>query len=98
MPTLSTHVIDASGGGARPHVEVRVTDEGGALVTSAYTDDEGRIGALATGLTAGPYRITWVTRGAFVAEVAVTVELADERHYHVPLLVSPVSAVAYLGV
>ncbi len=98
MPSLSTHVIDSAGGGARPDVEVSVSDAGGTVVASGITDTDGRIGSLATGLRAGPYLITWATGGSFVREVAVTVDLAEDRHYHVPLLVSPVSATTYLGV
>ncbi len=96
--SLSTHVLDATGGGGRPGLAVCVHDEGGALVAEAATDDAGRVVSLATGLTPGRYRISWRTGGAFIGAVAVTVELTEDRHYHVPLLASGASAVTYLGV
>ncbi len=36
-------------------------------------------------------------RAGFLVEVAVVVELDEDRHYHVPLLAAPASAVSYLG-
>jgi 5-hydroxyisourate hydrolase len=98
MPSLSTHVIDAAGGGACRDVEVKVSDAQGAIVAAALTDADGRIASLAPDLGAGLYSITWATKGSFLLGVAVTVDLAEERHYHVPLLVSAASAVTYLGV
>jgi 5-hydroxyisourate hydrolase len=98
VPSLSTHVLDAAAGGPRPGIPVSVRAEDGSPVASGVTDADGRIGSLASGLAPGRYRIEWSTGDAFVQSVAVTVDLADERHYHVPLLASPVAAVAYLGV
>lgn len=95
--SLSTHVLDAAGGGGRPGLAVSVHDERGELVGEATTDEAGRVAALAMGLAPGRYRISWRTGGAFLAAVAVTVELAADRHYHVPLLASGASAVTYLG-
>jgi 5-hydroxyisourate hydrolase len=97
MPSLSTHVLDSAAGGPRPGVVVSVTDATGAAVASGLTDADGRTGHLGVSLPAGSYRITWRTGGGFLEEVAVTVRLTEDRHYHVPLLASPVSAVAYLG-
>jgi 5-hydroxyisourate hydrolase len=98
VPSLSTHVLDAGAGGPRPGVTVTVSDDDATVVASAVTDAAGRIADLADGLPAGTYRIGWSTGGDFLLEVSVTVRLLDERHYHVPLLASPVAAVAYLGV
>jgi 5-hydroxyisourate hydrolase len=98
MASLSTHVLDASEGGPLPRVRVTVHDEAGQLVASATTGADGRAPALATDLPLARYRITWDTGGTFFATVSVTVALTDERHYHVPLLAAPASAVAYLGV
>jgi 5-hydroxyisourate hydrolase len=98
VPSLSTHVLDAAAGGPCPGVAVTVADAEGTTVAAGITDAEGRSADLAVDLPAGTYRIGWRTGGGFIREVAVTVHLAEERHYHVPLLASPVSAVTYLGV
>ena len=98
VPSLSTHVLDAAAGGPLVGVAVTVTDVAGAVVASGTTDNTGRVGELATGLAPGTYRIGWETGGDFLAGIAAVVILADDRHYHVPLLASPVSAVTYLGV
>lgn len=97
MSSLSTHVLDAAGGGPFPNVAVTVFDEEGKVVASATTGADGRVAPLADGLAPGRYTIAWDTRGPFVRSVAATVDLAEERHYHVPLLASPVAAVVYLG-
>lgn len=97
MPSLSTHVLDAAAGGPRPGVAVTVVDATGTTVASAATDAEGRIADLAGDLPAGRYQIRWYVGGRFLQEVAVSVDLSEPRHYHVPLLASPVSAVTYLG-
>ncbi len=98
MPSLSTHVLDAAAGGPLVDVQVTVTAVSGDLVAGGTTDNTGRISDLADGLPTGTYRIAWETGGDFLAGVAAVVVLADDRHYHVPLLASPVSAVTYLGV
>lgn len=97
MVTLSTHVLDAAGGGGRPGLAVTVHDDDGALVGQATTDDAGRVASLAGGMVPGRYRISWQTSGSFLSAVTVTVVLAEDRHYHVPLLASDASAVTYLG-
>lgn len=96
--SLSTHVIDAARGGGRPAVPVVVHDDRGAPVGEGITDTEGRIAGLAVELPTGSYRISWQAGGGFLSTISATVELDEQRHYHVPLLVSDVSAVAYLGV
>ncbi len=97
MPSLSTHVLDTAAGGPCPGTTVTVTAPDGTPVAAAVTDADGRITDLASDLPAGSYRIGWATGGDFLEAVAVTVRLAEDRHYHVPLLASPVSAVTYLG-
>lgn len=97
MITLSTHVLDAAAGGGLAGVEVVVRDGAGSVVASGTTDGDGRISELAVGLSPGSYRIEWEPRGAFLHALTATVQLAANRHYHVPLLASPSSAVVYLG-
>jgi 5-hydroxyisourate hydrolase len=98
MPSLSTHVLDAGAGGPRTGVPVEVHDASDALVGRAVSDLQGRVPALAPSLEPGRYHITWQLGGGLIAEVRVTVDLFEERHYHVPLLASATTAVVYLGV
>lgn len=98
MPSVSTHVLDASAGGPKSGVEVVLRDGDGVAVARGRTDDAGRIAPLAADVPAGTYRLSWALGGGFLAEVAITVVLDQDRHYHLPLLASPASAVAYLGV
>jgi 5-hydroxyisourate hydrolase len=97
MPSLSTHILDAARGGPRPDVRVEVRDHDDVCVARGVTDERGRIEDLASSLTPGSYRMVWVLGGAFVGEVAATVELLEERHYHVPVLATDGSVVVYLG-
>ncbi len=96
--SLSTHVLDAGAGGPRPGIAVTVLDTAGVMVGSGATDATGRIAELATGLAPGTYRISWSTGGGFLAAVTTEVRLVEDRHYHLPLLVSDVSSVTYLGI
>jgi 5-hydroxyisourate hydrolase len=95
--SLSTHVLDAAAGGPRVGVTVTVRDESGTILARGATDGDGRVAGLAKDLPAGTYQLTWDSGGDFLAALSATVRLTDDRHYHVPLLASPVSAVVYLG-
>jgi 5-hydroxyisourate hydrolase len=99
MTSVSTHVLDTAGGGARSGVAVRLTDAAGAVVGDGTTDADGRIAPLAADLAPGAYTLTFDAPGGpgFLQSVAVTVALDEDRHYHVPLLASAWSAVTYLG-
>ncbi|HEY3809845.1 MAG TPA: hydroxyisourate hydrolase [Acidimicrobiales bacterium] len=97
MPSLSTHVLDASRGGPRPDVRVEVRDHADACVGRGVTDGRGRVEDLAAALAPGRYRIVWRLGGSFVDEVSATVDLLEERHYHVPALATDGSVVVYLG-
>lgn len=81
-----------------PGVEVALHDGDGVPVATGRTDQAGRIAPLAADVPAGTYRLSWALDGGFLAGVAITVVLDQDRHYHLPLLASPASAVAYLGV
>jgi 5-hydroxyisourate hydrolase len=101
MASLSTHVLDAAGGGARPGVRVTVSGPDGQSIAQATTDEGGRIASLATGLGPGDYELSFeladVFPRSFLRRVSVTVGLVEDRHYHVPLLASPWAIVSYLG-
>ncbi|WP_194832048.1 hydroxyisourate hydrolase [Nocardia sp. XZ_19_369] len=104
MSTLSTHVLDAVRGAPAQHVAVTLY-RGAEQLDSGTTDADGRIGALAETLAPGTYRLVFDT-GAYFAgqhvdtfypEVSVTFAVTAERHYHVPLLLSPFAFSTYRG-
>ena len=76
------------------------------MLTSAYTDADGRIAALGAELSLGVYRLTFDTAAYFAAqgvsafypEVTITFEITDAAaKYHVPLLLSPYAYSTYRG-
>ena len=92
--TLSTHVLDTERG--RPAAGVRVELwHGDELVASATTDDDGRIRELA-GAQPGAYRLVFHPPSPFFRRVELVVEL-DDRHHHIPLLVSSFACATYRG-
>lgn len=109
--TLSTHVLDAVNGVPAAGVDVTVFSQTGAgsdgeTVGSGTTDDDGRVSALVSdGLAHGTYRIVFATGSfferagvrAFYPEVAITFVVDEDRHYHVPLLLSPFAFSTYRG-
>lgn len=104
--SLSTHVLDAVTGTPAAGVPVTLTDAGGARLAAAVTDADGRVKAIAEGLPAGVYRLTFDTGSYFSAigidgfypEVVITFEITDPAsHHHVPLLLSPYSYSTYRG-
>jgi 5-hydroxyisourate hydrolase len=97
MISVSTHVLDTAGGGARPGVAVTLLDTEGTELGAGVTDADGRIASLASGLATGTYTLTFNLEGPFLTAIAVAVRLGEDRHYHVPVLASGWSAVTYLG-
>jgi 5-hydroxyisourate hydrolase len=98
--TISTHVLDTEHG--HPAVGVRVELYAGPdLVGSATTDADGRISDLSGGQTLGPgrYRLVFADPPSrFFRRVELEIEIDEpDRHYHVPLLVSPYSCASYRG-
>jgi len=108
MSSLSTHVLDTGLGRPAAGVPVRlsrVTGDQDDVLATGTTDDDGRIAELGPALEAGAYRL-WFDVAAYAAasgqdiffpEVTVTFTVADERHYHVPLLLSPFAFSTYRG-
>jgi 5-hydroxyisourate hydrolase len=109
MSTLSTHVLDAVAGVPASGVPVTLAsrDDGRWVdVHAASTDDDGRVVDLAPGgLPPGVHRLTFDTgawssavgRPCFYPEVSVVFTVAEERHHHVPLLLSPYAYSTYRG-
>ncbi|MBF6334430.1 hydroxyisourate hydrolase [Nocardia abscessus] len=104
MSTLSTHVLDAVLGAPAAGVTVTLYRQDRRL-DSGETDVDGRVGALGDALAPGTYRLVFDT-GAYFAgrdvetfypEVAIAFAVTEERHYHVPLLLSPFAFSTYRG-
>ena len=93
--SISTHVLDTARGEPASGVRVELA-QGGAIVASAETDADGRIGELASDLEPGRYELVFWPRSPFFTRVELEVELAD-GHHHIPLLVSPYGCASYRG-
>lgn len=106
MASLSTHVLDTSGGRPASGVQVTLESDAGTPLGEAVTDDDGRVASLGPGrLEPGDYRVRFDTgawfarRGvtAFYPEVVVVFSVETDDHFHVPLLLSPYGYSTYRG-
>ena len=92
--TVSTHVLDTERG--RPAAGVRVElFRGEELIGSAETDADGRIARLAES-SPGTYRLVFHPPSPFFRRVELELDL-DDRHHHVPLLLSSYACATYRG-
>lgn len=106
MTTLSTHVLDTAHGRPAAGVAVTLTGADGVLFEGA-TNADGRAALPAVG--PGRYRLDFAvaayfgTAGValpdppFLDIVGIDFGVADEGHYHVPLLVAPFAFSTYRG-
>lgn len=102
---LTTHVLDASSGSPAVAVALVLTDAAGAVVDEGVTDDDGRLALGPEVLEPGDYSLAFDTGAYFAAQgvpafyphVTVAFTVADARHYHVPLLLSPFAYSTYRG-
>ena len=107
---LTTHILDSSRGLPAAGVEVsvwRLVKDDWHKLGEGVTNKDGRCAdLLKTGdLTRGIYRLRFETQPYFVKNqlrsfypyVDVVFEVADERHHHVPLLLSPYGYSTYRG-
>jgi hydroxyisourate hydrolase len=97
--TVSTHVLDVAAGS--PASGVRVTL---GTLAARVTDAEGRIADLSNGgVDPGTYPLVFEVDGYFGSRphlyktVVFELVLAEARHYHVPLLISPFGLSSYRG-
>jgi len=96
--TLSTHVLDTATGTPAAGIAVRLESRSGEPLDSGVTDTDGRIGSLGGDLPLGEYVLRFDTRGSgFFPEVVIVFTVADDRHHHVPLLLSPFGYSTYRG-
>ncbi|MFK4834953.1 hydroxyisourate hydrolase [Microbacterium sp. ZW T2_14] len=107
---LTTHVLDASSGTPAENVVVSLARHlpggGTSGVAQGFTDADGRAALGPERLEPGMYALTFGT-GAWFADrgiasfyplVTVTFTVEDtDRHYHVPLLLSPFAYSTYRG-
>ena len=109
MLGITTHVLDLTSGAPAAGVAVTLESESNGAWTArgrAVTDADGRVkDAFASLPGPGRYRLTFAT-GAYFAgkrvtsfhpEVVVVFEVREERHHHVPLLLSPFGYSTYRG-
>ncbi|MCM6774792.1 hydroxyisourate hydrolase [Nocardia sp. CDC159] len=105
MSSVSTHVLDAVRGVPAADVAVTLFAPDGTESTTAVTDADGRVGSLGSDLGPGVYRLRFATGEYFAAqgvptfypEVTIAFIVEDDRHYHVPLLLSPFAYSTYRG-
>lgn len=106
--SLSTHVLDTSHGCPAAGVALRLIDGDGTMLFAALTDADGRCPGLPA-VAPGRYRLEFgvaayfAGRGVALADppfldiVVLDFGIADQGHYHVPLLVSPYGYSTYRG-
>ncbi|MEU0544387.1 hydroxyisourate hydrolase [Nocardia sp. NPDC005978] len=105
MSSLSTHVLDAVSGLPASGVAATLFDWDGKELGTGVTDRDGRIANLADDLAIGNYRLRFATGeyfagqgvAAFYPEVSIAFTIAEWRHHHVPLLLSPFAYSTYRG-
>lgn len=104
--TLSTHVLDLSRGTPAAGLEValyRLDGDARAELARSHTNSDGRIAAPFGGeLAPGEYELefgagAYFSGNAFFDRVPVRFRIDGERHYHVPLLLSPWGYSTYRG-
>ena len=95
--TLSTHILDTEIGEPAAGVKVGLF-RGKDLISLQETDDNGRIANLfEVDFQPGEYRLVFFVGGGFFEKVELTLAFVEDRHYHVPLLVSSYACATYRG-
>ncbi len=113
MGKLTTHVLDTARGkpGAGISVKLFSLENDRHLVATSVTNDDGRTdqpllegdtyrsGSYELEFAIGPYfaGAKLADDPPFLDEVVIRFSVADDQHYHVPLLVSPWSYSTYRG-
>ncbi len=106
MTAITTHVLDTARGLPAAGVGVVLEaweDNGWRPLATAVTDEDGRAPDLGEAdLGAGVHRLVFATGeylgpAAFYPEVTVVIEVRDEQHLHVPLLLAPYGYSTYRG-
>ena len=108
MSSLSTHVLDTAHGCPAAGVALRLSTAAGETLFAGETNADGRCPGLPP-VAPGRYRLEFGIaayfrrRGVtlpdppFLDSVAIDFGIADDGHYHVPLLASPFAYSTYRG-
>jgi len=95
--TISTHILNTELGEPAGGVKVGLY-RGKDLISLQETDEDGRIGNLFEGqFVPGEYRLVFYVDGGFFERVELVLALVEDRHYHVPLLLSSYACATYRG-
>ena len=96
MTTLSTHVLLTSSGRPGAGIPVRLFRDG-AVIAEQATDEDGRASLGEVGQ--GQHHLLFDTssHSDFFPSVEIAFVVSDDRHHHVPLLLSPFSYSTYRG-
>ncbi|HIW45675.1 MAG TPA: hydroxyisourate hydrolase [Candidatus Yaniella excrementigallinarum] len=107
MSFVTAHVLDASLGTPATGVTITLLAADNTEIAQAVTNDDGRVPDLGPEtLDSGVYRITFGTGEYFARRnvetfyPSITVDFkvdANQKHYHVPLLLSPFAYSTYRG-
>jgi 5-hydroxyisourate hydrolase len=108
MSTITTHVLDAVLGKPACGIAIRLekqVNESWVSIAESVTDGDGRCRDLCPDGGAGAYRLTFAVglyfeqqgRASIYPEVVIAFLVNDERHYHIPLLLSDNSYTTYRG-
>ncbi|MDW6094112.1 hydroxyisourate hydrolase [Vibrio rhizosphaerae] len=106
MSTLSCHILDTSSG--MPAADVPVTlyrYQSGESLASATTDADGRLRFTDLTLTSNNYTLSFDVASycenafgqVFFPKIDVHFHVAEQKHYHIPLLLSPYAYSTYRG-
>lgn len=108
MISLSTHVLDTAHGCPAEGVSLQLLTASGTLIFAGATNADGRCPGIPP-IEPGRYSLRFCVADYFRAHgtvladppfldvVTVDFGVADEGHYHVPLLVSPYGYSTYRG-
>lgn len=110
---LSSHILDITQGKPVPNVEIRLSKQESignwVIVESKRTDIKGRITDFLkedVGVNnQGVYKLTYLVKPyfeklnqtTFYPFIEVVFEIKDEKHYHVPITLSPFGYSTYRG-
>jgi 5-hydroxyisourate hydrolase len=112
MGRITTHVLDTAAGKPAAGLKVVLRNHAGAVIAQAVTNSDGRADKpLLDGpaFKAGTYELTFhvadyfratgakLADPPFLDEVPIRFSVAENAHYHVPLLVSPFAYSTYRG-
>ena len=113
MSPITTHVLDTARGvpamGVPVRLEARNAPDRWDLIGHGTTDTDGRVADLLPEkfpVEKGVYRMIFDTaayfktvgvKDSFYPSVTVVFEVRDQRHHHVPLLLSPFGYSTYRG-